>query len=79
MSALLASAIEDNIMSFSCPPPWASSKTTTYESMYIRKAYKDIYKMLCSTTYDRVVIGNPGIGKSYFAVYVLYHACKNCK
>ena len=79
MSALLASAIEDDIMSFSCPPPWASDKTIAYESMYIRKAYKDIYKMLCSTMYNRVVIGNPGIGKSYFAVYVLYHACKDGK
>ena len=79
MSALLASAIEDDIMSFSCPPPWASDKTIAYESMYIREAYKDIYKMLCSTMYNRVVIGNPGIGKSYFAVYVLYHACKDGK
>lgn len=83
MSALLKADFigeEGDIMNFTEPPPWAWKK---YTSLYIRDSYKDlhdiIWDILWQTNQNVVVIGNPGIGKSFFAVYELYIALKKRK
>lgn len=39
--------------------------------LYVRTAYKDPYS--CTSSWrDILVIGNPGVGKSFFALYKLY-------
>ena len=61
-----------NIIEVSCGPPW--SKSTW--SLYVRQAYVDLHAKIEATAKDVVIIGNPGIGKSYFALYELYLAVK---
>ena len=46
--------------------------------IYVRAAYEELHAELNRRSKQQyVVIGNPGIGKSCFALYVLYKALKN--
>ena len=78
MLALLNATLSEDgdIMTFSLSPPWAYK---TYTSLYIRKAYRDLHDIIWETTQNVVVVGNPGTGKSFFAVYELYIALKERK
>ena len=65
-----------DIMKFSVSPPWAYKK---YNSLYIRQAYTDLHDIIWSTELNVVVVGSPGTGKSFFAVYELYRALQEGK
>ena len=44
--------------------------------LYVRQTYEDLHKLIhctCSSRYAFVVTGNPGVGKSFFALYELYY------
>ena len=59
------------VLTFTVPPPWLSTQNCT--SIYIRSAYEDIYRILESEPHNHfLILGNPGTGKSYFALYMLY-------
>ena len=69
-NALLAAKVsEKDELKFSESPPWLIQK---YNSMYVRKAYKDLTKVLLERTDPCMILGNPGIGKSYFSIYLLF-------
>ena len=79
MSALLNATLSEdgNIMKFSVSPPWSYKE---YTSLYIREAYKHLHDIIWGRCPPHVVvIGNPGTGKSLFAVYELYRALKEHK
>lgn len=78
MSALLNATLSEygDLMTFSLSPPWSYK---TYNSLYIREAYKDLHDIIWECDQNVVVIGNPGVGKSFFAVYELYRALKDHK
>lgn len=49
-------------------------------SIYVRKAYRDLYRLIYSDTYLHrpiLILGSPGIGKTVFALYILYRALKD--
>ena len=71
-AALLNANIMDDVMKFEVSPPWSKVK---YTSIYICKAYKEIHAKVKER--NCLILGNPGIGKSYFAVYLLYNALKD--
>ena len=64
-----------DIIEVSCGPPW--SKSTW--SLYVRQAYTDLHAEIDATAVDVIIIGTPGIGKSYFALYELYLAVRDNK
>ena len=78
MTALLKATLrdDDDIIEFSLSPPWSFKK---YKSIYIREAYKDLHDIIWKRDQHVVVVGNPGIGKSFFAVYELYKALEEHK
>ena len=43
--------------------------------IYVRPCYKDLYNLIYGEhrTKHIIVIGNPGIGKSYFLLYLMFH------
>ena len=72
MSALTSARVTDGIMTLSVSPPWLKESFSIYE----RESYKDIYKIIfegdaAQNNLDVIILGNPGIGKSYFALYAL--------
>jgi hypothetical protein len=77
MNALLNAKIEQNVMFFDVSPPWFCME---YKSLYIRKAYKDIKKLLEILSEEKkgdshtLIVYTPGVGKSFFAVYMLCKA-----
>ena len=75
MNALLKANTKQNVMLFGVSPPWFIMEC---KSLYIRKAYKDIEKLLEILSEekqpDTLIIGTPGVGKSFFAVYMLCKA-----
>ena len=70
---------EHNIMTFEEAPSWINNKFR-YNALYVRQAYKDIENIIWDNPGRFIlVIGNPGIGKSYFITYMLYSALKRGK
>ena len=67
--------VTSNVLKFEVPFPWLPH----HKCIYIRSAYEDIYAILQQDQQCYMIVGNPGIGKSYFAIYVLYHALKASK
>ena len=52
---------------------------TGCDSLYIREAYTELHDLINKAENEKmhvVITGTPGIGKSLFAVYVLYRALK---
>lgn len=55
------------------------SKESLPSKLYVRTAYKDLHSLIhdaCPWS-NVLVIGNPGIGKSFFALYELYLLLQN--
>ena len=54
------------------------SKTNLPSKLYVRQAYIDLHELIHRTYSDRqaLIIGNPGIGKSFFCLYELYRLLK---
>ncbi|PKK72608.1 hypothetical protein RhiirC2_776997 [Rhizophagus irregularis] len=50
-------------------------------TLFIRKCYKDLYKMISKNNHVRRwrITGNPGIGKTFFGFYLLYFLAKQRK
>ena len=72
MAALTSARVTDGIMTLSVSPPWLKEESSIYE----RESYKDLYKIIfeggtAQKNLDVIILGNPGIGKSYFALYAL--------
>ncbi len=67
--------ITSNVLKFDEPFPWLPRD----KSIYIRSAYEDLYAVLEQDCQHYMIIGNPGTGKSYFAIYVLYRALRASK
>ena len=76
MSALTTARVTDGILTFSVSPPWLM-KEESY-SIYERESYKDLYNIVFEDPAMQkthvIIVGNPGIGKSYFALYALSKA-----
>ena len=49
-------------------------KSNLPSKLYVRQAYSDLHKLIHGTYSNRqaLIIGNPGIGKSFFCLYELY-------
>ena len=47
--------------------------------LYVRKAYEDLHSLIHDTYRHRsiLVVGNPGTGKSFFALYEMYRLLKD--
>ena len=73
-SMQLTAVTEDNILKLKIPFSWMNGKT-----IYVRDVYKCLHQVTSKAPRDVIVIGNPGIGKSYFAVYELYLAVRSSK
>ena len=74
MEELQKLEVDDNFLNVQTCPPWLSSPVV----IYVRAAYEELHAELNRRSKQQyVVIGNPGIGKSCFALYVLYKALKN--
>ena len=74
MEELQKLEVDDNFLNVQTRPPWLSSPVV----IYVRAAYEELHAELNRRSKQQyVVIGNPGIGKSCFALYVLYKALKN--
>ena len=70
---------EHNIMTFEEAPSWINNEFQ-YNALYVRQAYKHIENIIWDDPGRFIlVIGNPGIGKSYFATYMLHSALKQGK
>ena len=69
-----AEVISD-ILQFDEPFPWRPN----HKSIYIRSAYEDIYNIIEQDQEHYMIVGNPGTGKSYLAIYVLYRALRASK
>ena len=67
--------VTSNILKFDEPFPWLPH----HNGIYIRSAYEDIYTILKQDQRHYMIVGNPGTGKSYFAIYVLYRALRASK
>ena len=67
--------ITSDVLQFDEPFPWLPN----HKSIYIRSAYEDIYNILEQDQEHYMIVGNPGTGKSYFAIYVLYRALRASK
>ena len=52
------------------------AKFRSIKEMFVRDAYDDLYNRYISQCHYVIVTGNPGTGKSYFSVYVLYRLRK---
>ena len=73
---MCAKTDENDIMILPVSPPWSREQ---YTFMYLRKAYKDLHSIIWEDnekTLHVLILGNPGIGKSVFALYELCHALK---
>ena len=73
-SMQLTEVTEDNVLKLKIPFSWMNGKT-----IYVRDVYKCLHQVTSKAPRDVIVIGNPGIGKSYFAVYKLYLAVRSSK
>ena len=67
--------VTSKVLKFDEPFPWLPKD----KSIYIRSAYEDIYTILEQDERHYMIVGNPGTGKSYFAIYVLYRALRASK
>ena len=67
--------VDSAVLQFDEPFLWRPQ----HKSIYIRSAYRDILDILDNDQQDYMIIGNPGTGKTCFAVYVLYHALRASK
>ena len=67
--------VTSNVLKFDVPFPWLPH----HKCIYIRSAYEDIYTILQQDQRCYMIISNPGTGKSYFAIYVLYRALRASK
>lgn len=76
MSALTSAGVTDGILTFSVSPPWLMKEESF--SIYERESYKDLYNIIFEDPAMQkthvIIVGNPGIGKSYFALYALSKA-----
>ena len=63
----------NKVLKIGVTPPW----NRYIKEIYVRVAYEDILRIMeCNPDSDYLVVGNPGVGKSLFAVYVLYCALR---
>ena len=73
-SMQLTEVTEDNVLKLKISFSWMNGKT-----ICVRDVYKCLHQLTSKAPRDVVVTGNPGIGKSYFAVYELYLAVRSSK
>ena len=73
--ALIEARVTSGVLQFSEPFPWLPND----KSLYVRSAYKEMYTILDHDGRNYMIVGSPGTGKSYFAIYVLYHALRASK
>ena len=70
---LLKAQVVDKVLKIGVTPPW----NRYIKEIYVRVAYEDILRIMeCNPDHDYLVVGNPGVGKSLFAIYVLYCALR---
>jgi hypothetical protein len=67
--------VNSSVLKFDEPFPWIPR----HQCIYIRSAYEDILAILQQSEESYLIVGNPGTGKSFFAIYVLYHALRASK
>ena len=71
--ALLKAQVVDKVLKIGVTPPW----NRYIKEIYVRVAYENILRIMeCNPDRDYLVVGNPGVGKSLFAIYVLYCALR---
>ena len=64
------------MLKFAVAPPWSRA----HKAIYVRAAYDGILEILRKKPQQNfLIVGNPGTGKSLFAVYVLYCALQDSK
>ena len=66
-TAIEDNAISTSVLQFPVPMP-----NTELNQIYIRGCYDRIYDEYIRKCKNTLIIGNPGIGKSYFTLYVAY-------
>ena len=74
MADLQQLEVHDNVLNVQTCPPWLNSPVV----IYVRATYEEIHAELKRDSKQQcVVLGNPGIGKSCFALYMLYKALQD--
>ena len=75
-TSLLNAEVTPDVLKFEKSTPWKPA----HRSLYIRASYIGILQIINKEPHhDFLIVGNPGTGKSYFAIYVLYDALQASK
>lgn len=72
-TATIKTVDKTNILEFETPIRFAPLCKRELKSLMIRQCYPDLYKLIVSPgQLDTILIGNSGIGQSFFGVYLMY-------